>query len=97
MAADNFRTYKLTIDGLVDRPVELSLSDLAALGKAEHITMHHCIQGWSGIAQWGGVPMKTLVELVKPNSSAKTVAFYSFGEGLYGGVYLQHTESGQCP
>jgi len=87
MAADNFRTYKLTIDGLVDRPVELSLSDLAALGKAEHITMHHCIQGWSGIAQWGGVPMKTVVELVKPNSSAKTVAFYSFGEGLYGGVY----------
>ena len=31
--------------------------------------------------------MKTLVELVKPKSPAKTVAFYSFGEGLYGGVY----------
>ena len=33
MAADKFRTYKLKIDGLVDRSVELSLSDWAALGK----------------------------------------------------------------
>ena len=87
MAADNFRNYKLKIGGLVDKPVELSLAELAALDKAEHITMHHCIQGWSGIAQWGGVPMKALVDMVKPKSSAKTVAFYSFGEGLYGGTY----------
>jgi DMSO/TMAO reductase YedYZ molybdopterin-dependent catalytic subunit/thiosulfate reductase cytochrome b subunit len=87
LAANSFRDYKLKVSGLVDRPVELSLSELEALGKAEHITMHHCIQGWSGIAQWGGVHMKTLVELVKPKPSAKTVAFFSFGEGLYGGVY----------
>lgn len=87
MAANGFRDYMLKVGGLVDRPIELSLSELAALGKTEHITMHHCIQGWSGIAQWGGVPMKTLIELVKPKPSAKTVAFFSFGEGLYGGVY----------
>ncbi len=87
LAADNFRDYKLKVGGRVERPVELSLSELAALGKAEHITMHHCIQGWTGIAQWGGLPMKTLVELVKPKASAKTVAFFSFGDGLYGGVY----------
>jgi methionine sulfoxide reductase catalytic subunit len=87
LAADSFREYKLKVGGLVERPVELSLAELAALGKAEHITMHHCIQGWTGIAQWGGLPMKALVELVKPIASAKTVAFFSFGEGLYGGVY----------
>ena len=87
LAADSFREYKLKVGGLVERPVELSLSELAALGKVEHITMHHCIQGWTGIAQWGGLPMKALVELVKPLASAKTVAFFSFGEGLYGGVY----------
>jgi methionine sulfoxide reductase catalytic subunit len=87
MAADGFRDYKLKVGGLVDRPIELSLSELAALGKTEHITMHHCIQGWSGIAQWGGLPMKTLIEIVKPKPSAKTVAFFSFGDGLYGGVY----------
>ena len=70
--------------GLVDRPIEFSLSESAALGKTEHITMHHCIQGWSGIAQWGGVPMKTLIELVKPKPSAKTVAFFSFGGSFTG-------------
>jgi DMSO/TMAO reductase YedYZ molybdopterin-dependent catalytic subunit len=67
--------------------VALSLLEIQALGKDEHITMHHCIQGWSGIAQWKGMPMKTLIDLVKPKPSAKTVAFFSFGEGLYGGVY----------
>jgi len=87
LAADSFRDYKLKVCGLVDRPVELSLVELKALGKAEHITMHHCIQGWSGIAHWGGLPMSTLVDLVKPKLSVKTVAFFSFGEGLYGGVY----------
>ena len=71
----------------MERPVALSLLEIQALGKDEHITMHHCIQGWSGIAQWKGVPMKTLIDLVKPKPSAKTVVFFSFGEGLYGGVY----------
>jgi DMSO/TMAO reductase YedYZ molybdopterin-dependent catalytic subunit/thiosulfate reductase cytochrome b subunit len=87
LSVDNFREFRLKVGGLVERPVELSLLEIQALGKDEHITMHHCIQGWSGIAQWGGVPMKTLVELVKPKPSAKTVVFFSFGEGLYGGVY----------
>jgi sulfoxide reductase catalytic subunit YedY len=87
LAANSFRDYKLKVSGLVERPVELSLSELEAMGKAAHITMHHCIQGWSGIAEWGGVSMKALVALVKPKPSAKTVAFFSFGEGLYGGVY----------
>ena len=49
--------------------------------------MHHCIQGWSGIAQWGGLPFKRLIELVKPRPEAKVVAFYSYGDALYGGEY----------
>ena len=40
--------------GLVENPVELSLDDLRAMGKKTQITLHHCIQGWSGIAAWGG-------------------------------------------
>ena len=53
----------------------------------EQITMHHCIQGWTGIARWGGLPLRKIVELVRPRPGAVTVAFYSFGEGLYGGTY----------
>ena len=92
LAAGQFKDYKLKVGGLVDNPVELSLQDLMNLGKEQNITMHHCIQGWSGIAEWGGLPIKTLVNLVKPHASVTTLAFYSFGEGLYGGTYYDtHT------
>jgi DMSO/TMAO reductase YedYZ molybdopterin-dependent catalytic subunit/thiosulfate reductase cytochrome b subunit len=92
LAADNFKDYRLKIGGLVDHPVELSLDALKELGREENITMHNCIQGWSGIAEWGGVSLRSIVELVKPHNSVTTVAFYSYGEGLYGGVYYDtHT------
>jgi len=92
LAATAFKDYKLKVNGLVENPVELSLADLQQLGKEQHITMHHCIQGWSGIAEWGGLPISVLVALVKPYPSVKTVVFYSFGEGLYGGTYYDtHT------
>jgi thiosulfate reductase cytochrome b subunit len=87
LARQGFRNYRLKVTGLVENPVELSVDDLRALGKSENISLHHCIQGWSGIAQWGGLEFQKLVELVKPLPEAKTVVFYSFGEGLYGGAY----------
>ena len=91
-AENDFIDYRLKIGGLVENPVELSLQQLKDLGKEETITMHHCIQGWSGIAQWAGIPVKAIVDIVKPHPSATTVVFYSFGEGLYGGVYYDtHT------
>ncbi len=87
LADDSFRDYKLKIGGRVKNPVELSLRQLAELEKEEFITMHHCIQGWSGIAQWGGVPMSRLIAIVQPTPSAKAVAFFSFGEDQYGASY----------
>lgn len=89
---NNFKDYKLKISGLVENPVELTLEDLQQMTKEESITMHSCIQGWTGIAEWGGVPLREIIELVKPRAEAKTVVFYSFGEGLYGGFYYDtHT------
>lgn len=101
MAESGFQDFRLKVGGLVERPVELSLADLERLGETEQITMHHCIQGWSGIAKWGGLPMKKLVELVHPKPEAHTVAFFSFGEALYGGPYydtqsLENVLKAQC-
>ncbi|HEX8927139.1 MAG TPA: molybdopterin-dependent oxidoreductase, partial [Terriglobales bacterium] len=87
MAKHGFEEYRLKVGGLVENPVELSLQDIERLGLFEDITMHHCIQGWSGVAKWGGLPMRRLIELVRPNPEAKVVAFFSFGESLYGGTY----------
>jgi sulfoxide reductase catalytic subunit YedY len=96
LAVDDFKEYKLKIGGLVENPVELSLDDLKKMGMEQNITMHHCIQGWSGIAEWGGVPLKKIVELVRPYASVTTVAFYSFGEGLYGGTYYDTHSLDNC-
>ena len=68
---EGFKSYKLKLSGMVDNPVELSLDEMRALGAEESITMHHCIQGWSGIAQWRGISMRKLIELVKPKPYAK--------------------------
>ncbi len=87
LAQHGFREYKLKVSGLVENPIELSLAEIERLGRTEHITMHHCIQGWTGIAKWGGIPMKALIDLVRPKPTAKVVAFFSFGGGLYGGFY----------
>ena len=82
LAAGEFKDYRLKVCGKVENPVELSLDDLRALGQETQITLHHCIQGWSGIAAWGGLPMAALVNLVRPGRSVRAVVFYSFGDGV---------------
>lgn len=79
--------YRLRVSGLVATPAEFSISDLARLGKREQITLHHCIQGWSGVAQWGGVTVRQVMDVVKPLPTARIVVFRSFGEGHYGGEF----------
>ncbi len=83
----DFADYRLRVYGLVEKPVELSLEDLRALPHHEQITQHFCIQGWSGVARWGGVSMQTLLDLVKPRPEAKWVVFYSLGDGPDKGLY----------
>jgi len=87
MEAGGFKDYRLKVVGLVENPCELSLEEIRALGTEATITMHHCIQGWSGIAEWEGVRMKRLIEHVRPKVGVRSVAFYSFGPSLHGGVY----------
>lgn len=87
LADSGFVDYRLEISGRVEHPVELSLEDLRALPPHEQITQHFCIQGWSGVAKWGGVSMTTILDLVEPHPDAEWVVFYSFGEGADGGIY----------
>ena len=82
-----FANYRLRVGGLVENPVELTLEQLRALPHHEQITQHFCIQGWSGIAKWGGVSMQTILDLVKPKPEAKWVVFYSLGDGPDKGLY----------
>lgn len=83
----NFADYTLRINGLVENPVELTLDRLRGLAHHEQITQHFCIQGWSGVAKWGGVSMQTILDMVRPRPEAKWVVFYSFALGPEGGLY----------
>jgi methionine sulfoxide reductase catalytic subunit len=83
----HFADYRLRINGLVAKPVDLDLTQLRALPHHEQITQHFCIQGWSGVAKWGGVSMQTIVDIVQPHPEARWVVFYSLGEGADRGVY----------
>ncbi len=84
---EDFASWRLKVHGLVENPVELSLADLRALPHHEQITQHFCIQGWSGVARWGGVSMGTILDLVRPKAEARWVVFYSLGDGPDGGLY----------
>ena len=96
LAASDFKDYRLRVYGLVENPIELSLDDLRALNKKTQITLHHCIQGWSGVAEWGGLPVAELVNLVRPKPSVRAIVCYSFGEGIVlneGGAGGQYYDS----
>ena len=87
LEAGGFADYRLAVGGLVENPVVLGLEELRALPKHEQITQHFCIQGWSGVARWGGVSMSTILDIVRPRPEAKWVVFYSFAPGPEGGLY----------
>jgi len=87
LVAEAFNGYSLRVGGLVETPRTLSYAELKAMPKQEQITTHFCIQGWSGVAKWGGVPMRHILELVRPISEARYAVFYSLAAGSNVGRY----------
>src|SRR5260370_1254365 len=64
-----FKDWRLQLDGLVERPVQLSLGDLRALPARTQITRHDCVEGWSCISKWTGVPLSIVLQ--EPCSSER--------------------------
>ena len=79
--AHTFADYKLEVSGLCARSLHLSLEDIHRLPQQEQITLHNCIQGWSGIAKWTGVPLTEILTLCEPSPRAKYVVFWSYQTG----------------
>ena len=73
-----FADFKLTLGGLVETPLELTLAQLRALPSRTQITRHDCVEGWSCIGQWKGVPLATLLGLARPLPKARFVVFRCF-------------------
>jgi DMSO/TMAO reductase YedYZ molybdopterin-dependent catalytic subunit len=68
-------TYKLTLSGMIAKKDSWTLDQLRALPQESAITRHICVEGWSLIGKWGGVPLKTFLEMVGADTTAKYVGF----------------------
>lgn len=80
LRAEDFTGYRLQVGGLVRRPLLLSLDDLRALGWHTQITRHTCIQGWTAIAEWAGVPLARVLQSTEPTTQARYVVFHAFDD-----------------
>ncbi|QWW66212.1 molybdopterin-binding protein [Rhizobium sp. WYJ-E13] len=76
MMATGFADWRLKIDGLVERPVELSLADLKKLPSRTQITRHDCVEGWSAIGKWTGAQLGPLLQSVGLKPAARYAVFY---------------------
>jgi DMSO/TMAO reductase YedYZ molybdopterin-dependent catalytic subunit len=76
LVADEFRQWKLQIDGLVMRPRYFSLDELNLMPSRTQITRHDCVEGWSAIARWTGVPLATVLQATGLQPSARYIVFY---------------------
>jgi DMSO/TMAO reductase YedYZ molybdopterin-dependent catalytic subunit/thiosulfate reductase cytochrome b subunit len=76
LAAHNFAGYKLEVGGLVERPMTFTLEELRTFPTRQtQRVLHNCVQGWTSIGEWTGVPLRQIVELVKPLPEARHICF----------------------
>src|SRR5579864_5907427 len=74
----NFRTrpWTISLDGMVKKPKKLDIDALMKLAPLEErIYRHRCVEGWSMVIPWVGIPLNTLIKQAEPQASAKFVAF----------------------
>jgi DMSO/TMAO reductase YedYZ molybdopterin-dependent catalytic subunit len=75
-AANGFADWRLVIDGLVDSPLSLPLAELRRMPSRTQITRHDCVEGWSAIGQWTGVPLGALLDQARLRPEAQFIVFH---------------------
>jgi DMSO/TMAO reductase YedYZ molybdopterin-dependent catalytic subunit/thiosulfate reductase cytochrome b subunit len=104
LMADQFRDWRLTVDGLVGQPSSFSLADLKGYPSRTQITHQACEEGWSFIAEWTGVRLSYVLDLVGVDPRARYVVFFPFddfwesidmADALHPQTYLAYRMNGQ--
>ena len=72
-----FADWQLSVDGMVGAPASFSLAELKSFPARSHITHLACEEGWSFIAEWTGVPLAHVLELVGTLPQARYVVYRS--------------------
>ncbi|MDI7864674.1 molybdopterin-binding protein [Rhizobiaceae bacterium n13] len=89
LANDGFSAYRLTVGGLVERPASFSLAELRNMPSRTQITRHDCVEGWSTIAKWAGVPLSAVLDQVRPRPDSRYVVFHCFDNVQSDGAEVQ--------
>ncbi|HEX3927007.1 MAG TPA: molybdopterin-dependent oxidoreductase [Gemmatimonadales bacterium] len=77
--------WRLEVGGLVKRPASYTQQMLAQLPHIAYTVTHHCVEGWSVVQSWGGVPFAVIAQLAEPLPGARFVQFDSFDDGYMNG------------
>ena len=75
---NGFADWRLEVKGLVETPASFTLEQLRAMPARTQITRHDCVEGWSCIGQWKGVPLRLVLDAVKPLPRGRFVVFRCF-------------------
>jgi DMSO/TMAO reductase YedYZ molybdopterin-dependent catalytic subunit len=77
LEAGGFKDWRLTVDGMVDRPSTFSLSQIKSYPVRSQITLLACEEGWSYIAEWIGAPLSHVLDVVGVHPQARYIVYYS--------------------
>ena len=75
-AANRFADWRVTIDGLVARPLSLRLDQIRSMPSRQQITRHDCVEGWSAIGKWTGPRLSRLLDLAGLRRDARYLVFH---------------------
>jgi DMSO/TMAO reductase YedYZ molybdopterin-dependent catalytic subunit len=75
--ATGFSDWRLTVDGMVERPLSLSVADLRKLALRSQVTEVACEEGWSYVAEWIGTPVADVLREAGAHPQTRYVVYYS--------------------
>jgi DMSO/TMAO reductase YedYZ molybdopterin-dependent catalytic subunit len=87
--ASNFADWTVPVMGAVARPQNFSLAQIKAMPARSQITRHDCVEGWSAIAKWTGVPVKLLLDRAEVSPAAKFIVFHCLDPQGTGTMYYE--------
>ena len=94
--AQNFSEWTLDVVGLVQMPRSWSLAALKELPSRTQITRHDCVEGWSAIGKWTGVPLGDLMHQVEPLPNARYAVFHCADVDDEGVSYYESIAVADC-
>ena len=97
---NGFRGYTIPVDGDVEYPTTLNITDVRAMPQRTQIAALSCVKGWRASATWRGVDLAAIIARVRPMARSRFVVFHCFdrdpaGRPFYESLDLQHAADRQ--